>query len=233
MSPGSPTITRPLGTRKKSPSCRVDISIGPPYSRAKRVPALNAAVKGGRALVASSEPDIRGALHHTARRMTLPRCALCQDRSSGAREAARPTYLEDMANERRKPSTMTAKEVIARRHLVPVLGGLKLDHCSTELTIAGLKAHLRPLGAARANAGPEPRRRNAGPARVAAASAPERRYSANVEMLSRFAFSSRSCLSSLALAVLCGRPSAAILRAASMAHRVAPWCPARKCPTSA
>jgi integrase len=63
-----------------------------------------------------------------------------------------PTYLEDMAIERRKPSTMTAKEVIGRRHLVPVLGGLKLDHCSTEIAIARLKAHLRPLGAARANA---------------------------------------------------------------------------------
>ena len=62
------------------------------------------------------------------------------------------TYLEDMAIERRKPSTMTAKEVIARRHLVPVLGGLKLDHCGTEIAIARLKAHLRPLGAARANA---------------------------------------------------------------------------------
>ncbi len=63
-----------------------------------------------------------------------------------------PTYLNAMANERRKPSTMTAKEVIARRHLVPVLGGLKLDHCGTEIAVARLKAHLRPLSAARANA---------------------------------------------------------------------------------
>jgi integrase len=63
-----------------------------------------------------------------------------------------PTYLENMAIERRKPSTMTAKEVIARRHLVPVLGGVKLDHCGTEIAVARLKAHLRPLGAARANA---------------------------------------------------------------------------------
>jgi integrase len=63
-----------------------------------------------------------------------------------------PTYLEDMAVERRKPSTMTAKEVIARRHLVPVLGGLKLDQCGTEIAIGKLKAHLRPQGAARANA---------------------------------------------------------------------------------
>lgn len=63
-----------------------------------------------------------------------------------------PTYLEDMAVERRKPSTMTAKEVIARLHLTPVLGGLKLDHCGTEIAIARLKAHLRPQGAARANA---------------------------------------------------------------------------------
>lgn len=63
-----------------------------------------------------------------------------------------PTYLEDMAIERRKPSTMTAKEVIARRHLVPVLGGLKLDDCAKERAVAGLKAHLRPLSATRANA---------------------------------------------------------------------------------
>ena len=63
-----------------------------------------------------------------------------------------PHYLEDMAIERRKPSTMTAKEVIARLHLIPVLGGFKLDHCSTDIAIAKLKAHLRPQGAARANA---------------------------------------------------------------------------------
>ncbi len=63
-----------------------------------------------------------------------------------------PTYLEDMAIERRKPSTMTAKEVIARRHLVPVLGALKLNQCGTEIAIGKLKAHLRPQGAARANA---------------------------------------------------------------------------------
>jgi integrase len=63
-----------------------------------------------------------------------------------------PTYLEDMAVERRKPSTMTAKEVISRLHLVPVLGGLKLDQCSSEIAIGKLKAHLRPQGAARANA---------------------------------------------------------------------------------
>lgn len=63
-----------------------------------------------------------------------------------------PTYLEDMAIERRKPSTMMAKGVISRLHLVPVLGGLKLDRCGTEAAIGKLKAHLRPLGAARANA---------------------------------------------------------------------------------
>ena len=63
-----------------------------------------------------------------------------------------PTYLEDMAVERRKPSTMMAKEVIARLHLVPVLGGLKLDKCGTDAAIGKLKAHLRPLGSARANA---------------------------------------------------------------------------------
>ena len=63
-----------------------------------------------------------------------------------------PTYLEDMAIERRKPSTMTAKEVIARRHLVPVLGGLKLDDCARERAVAKLKAHLRPLSSTRANA---------------------------------------------------------------------------------
>ncbi len=63
-----------------------------------------------------------------------------------------PRYLEDMTIERRKPSTMTAKEVIGRLHLVPVLGGFKLDHCGTEIAIAKLKAHLRPQGAARANA---------------------------------------------------------------------------------
>ena len=63
-----------------------------------------------------------------------------------------PTYLEDMAVERRKPSTMQAKEVIARLHLVPVLGGLKLDQCSSAVAIGKLKAHLRPQGSARANA---------------------------------------------------------------------------------
>jgi integrase len=63
-----------------------------------------------------------------------------------------PAYLEDMAVERRKPSTMVAKEVIARLHLVPVLGTLKLDQCSSEVAIGKLKAHLRPQGSARANA---------------------------------------------------------------------------------
>ncbi len=63
-----------------------------------------------------------------------------------------PTYLEDMAVERRKPSTMQANEVIARLHLVPVLGGLKLDQCSSAVAIGKLKAHLRPQGSARANA---------------------------------------------------------------------------------
>ena len=63
-----------------------------------------------------------------------------------------PTYLQDMAIERRKPSTMAAKEVIARCHLLPVLGVLTLDQCGAEAAIARLKAHLRPLSATRANA---------------------------------------------------------------------------------
>lgn len=63
-----------------------------------------------------------------------------------------PTYLDDMATERRKPSTLVAKETIARRHLVPVLGNFTLDHCGSEIAIARLKVHLRPLSSARANA---------------------------------------------------------------------------------
>jgi integrase len=76
-----------------------------------------------------------------ARRLTIPTLAEYM-----------PSYLEDMAVERRKPSTMTAKEVISRLHIVPVLGGLKLDKCGTEAAIGKLKAHLRPQGSARANA---------------------------------------------------------------------------------
>ena len=63
-----------------------------------------------------------------------------------------PTYIHDMATERRKPSTLVAKETIAHRHLVPVLGNFTLDHCGSEIAVARLKVHLRPLSATRANA---------------------------------------------------------------------------------
>ncbi len=63
-----------------------------------------------------------------------------------------PTYLHDMASERRKPSTLVAKETIARLYLVPVLGNFRLDHCGSEIGVARLKVHLRPLSATRANA---------------------------------------------------------------------------------
>ena len=42
--------------------------------------------------------------------------------------------------------------MISRLHLVPVLGGLKLDQYGTEAAIGRLKAPLRPQGAPRANA---------------------------------------------------------------------------------
>jgi integrase len=53
-----------------------------------------------------------------------------------------PRFLEGHARaNRQKPSGIAAKEMIARVHLVPLLGGLKIDKISTE-RIQGLKAKL-------------------------------------------------------------------------------------------
>lgn len=63
-----------------------------------------------------------------------------------------PKYLEHLAGERLKPSTLSAREVIARCHLLPVMGELKLDHCGSEIAVQRLKKHLAEYGSVTTNA---------------------------------------------------------------------------------
>ncbi len=122
-------LTAPEGVTSKSGATRWAMDIG------RKIAAEGRPYNTAKARVA------RRQLEAEARRLNVPTLA-----------EYIPIYLEDMAIERRKPSTMTAKEVVARLHLVPVLGGLTLDQCSSDLAIGQLKAHLRPQGSARANA---------------------------------------------------------------------------------
>ncbi len=63
-----------------------------------------------------------------------------------------PVYLEHLAGERLKPSTLAAREVIVRCHLLPVLGDHKLDTCGSASAVQRLKKHLAEYRAETANA---------------------------------------------------------------------------------
>lgn len=81
-------------------------------------------------------------------------------REQAAAEAARvptlaeylPIWLEALAARRLKPSTLAAREVLARCHLAPVLGALPLDQCGTDIAVQRLRLHLRQHGAVTTNA---------------------------------------------------------------------------------
>jgi integrase len=92
-----------------------------------------------------------------ARRERLAIEAETQRRDVPTLAAYAPEYLEHVRVDGNKPATLANKETILRLHLVPVLGGRRLDELG-ELDVQRLKVHLRtvrvrgrPLGVLRAN----------------------------------------------------------------------------------